>query len=309
MKCPSVPILLLLISLQQLNAADADASQPPMLGKLVDVGGYRVHLYCTGEGKSTIVVASGGFSFEWGLVQPELAKSARVCTYDPAGMAWSDTVANPHPSCADRVRELHALLTNAGVEGPYVLVGFSIGGLVARLYAIRYPNEIAGIAFVDHAFVDTDNSSPPASPAAPPGSDSPPVLIYKAPITLDLEDDQNFSRLPARDQALHRWALSIRSVRPTPEMAAGYFSEVDAIEQSGAHPLGNIPVAVVSTLYDSPRYAELQHKLLLLSRNSKQFIAKNSSHMVIIDQPDIVVRAIQQVIQAARNGTSLRARP
>ncbi len=291
----------LLLCFSFIAAAQSDPGPPPMPGKLVDVGGYRVHLYCTGEGTPTVVIAGGGFSFDWGLVQPEVAKFTRICTYDPAGAAWSDRVAvHPHPSCSGRVGELHALLSNAKIDGPYVLVGFSIGGLVARLYASRYPAEIAGMVLVDHAFLDTP--SEPRS-LSMPGVDTPPVLISKTPIALDLEDDQNFSKLPERDQELHRWALSIHPFRPTAEMAAQCFSEVDASEQGHPYPLGNLPLAVVSTSYDSQLYTELQHKLLILSRHSKQFVADHSSHMVIIDQPEIIVQAIQYVFQAAQGTT------
>ncbi len=271
-----------------------------MLGKLVDAGGYRVHIYCTGKGSPTVVVASGGFSFDWGLVQPKIAQVTRICSNDPSGTAWSDPIPpGTSPSCAQRVIELHNLLRSAGVNSPSVLVGFSIGGLVARLYAARYSNEIAGMVLVDHAFIDTKHDTEPDAKAwtGAPGLDSPPVLISKAPVALDMEDNQNFSKLPPLDQELHRWALGI-SLRPTPEMAAVCFSEVHAAEAKLPLPLGNKPIAVVSTSYDSPRYRELQRQLLALSRNSKQYVAENSTHMVIIDQPEIVVQAIDDVIAA-----------
>jgi len=206
------------------------------------------------------------------------------------------------------VGELHTLLKNAGIDGPYVLVGFYVGGLVARLYASRYPAEITGLVLVDHAFIatDDDTGSRPQGSISAAGLDGPPVLISKTPISLDLEDDQNFSKLPKRDQELHRWALSIHSLRPTVEMAAECFSEVNASEHNLSFPLENRPLAVVSTLYESPSYTELQHKLLMLSHNSKQLVAENSSHMVIIDQPEIVVRAIQEVVEKAKSHTGLK---
>ncbi|MDQ2776843.1 MAG: alpha/beta hydrolase [Acidobacteriota bacterium] len=299
----------LFLSLSVIGKAQSEPARPPILGKLVDAGGYRVHIYCTGAGSPTVVVAGGGFSFDWGLVQPEVAKFARVCTYDAAGTAWSDRVEeHPHQWCADRIGELHTVLKNAGIESPYVVVGFSIGALVARLYAIRYPAELFGMVLVDHAFTDTDGAvESSAQDLLPPaGLDSPPILISKTPIALDLEDDRNFSKLPERGQELHRWTLSIHSVRPTVEMADECFSEVDASEHKLPFPLGNMPLVVVSTLYDSPRYKELQRKLLMLSHNSEQLFAKNSSHMVIIDQPEIVVRAIQEVVKKAKSRTGLK---
>jgi pimeloyl-ACP methyl ester carboxylesterase len=270
-----------------------------MPGRLVDAGGHRVHIYCRGEGSPTVVVASGGFSFDWGLVQPEVAKFTRICTYDPAGTAWSDPVGQMHQSCGDRVDELHQLLENAGEQGPYVLVGYSIGGLVARLYAARYVNEIAGMVIVDHAFIDTPKT-PNAS--AMKGVDSPPVPIYQPPIALDMEDDENFSRLPERDQQLHRWALT-NSLRPTPEMAAVCFDEVDRAEKKTRFPLGDKPVAVVSTSYDSARYWQLQQQLLMLSSHHLQLVAENSTHMVIIDRPEVVIEAIRKVVAGARTGS------
>ncbi len=285
------------------GAAGQDRTQPAPPGKLIDVGGgRRVHIYCTGEGRPAVIVASGGFSFDWGLVQPKISALTRICTYDSAGTAWSDPLPDGRtPNCTDRVNEMHEWLNRAGITRPFVLVGFSIGGLVARLYAARHPDEVAGMVLVDHAFIDTSSNSGPAAsaPAQMAGVDTPPVLISKAPIALDMEDDRNFSKLPERDQELHRWALSI-SARPTPEMAAECFSEVEKAAPHG-FPLGDKPVAVVSTPYDSPRYRELQRELLLLSRNSKQFMAENSMHMVIIDQPETVIQAIERVVAAVRN--------
>jgi pimeloyl-ACP methyl ester carboxylesterase len=285
----------------------SQVSEPQPPGKLVDVTGHRVHIYCTGQGSPTVIVASGGFSFDWGLVQPEVAELTRICTYDPAGTAWSDPLPAQNAYCMGRVRELRELLNEASIAPPYILVGFSIGGLVARLYAARNPDEVAGIVIVDHAFLDTHSDPARADvPTQMPGVDSPPVLIYREPIALDMEDDRNFSKLPLRDQELHRWALSINSLRPTPEMAAECFSEVDQATGKLSFPLGDKPVAVVSTSYDSARYRQLQNDLLLLSRNSKHYIAESSTHMVIIDQPETVIQAIHEVLAAVRHQAKLR---
>jgi pimeloyl-ACP methyl ester carboxylesterase len=131
--------------------AQSPTTDPP-LGQLVDVGGYRVHLYCTGEGGPSVIVVGGGFSFDWGLVQPHVAGFTKACTYDVSGTAWSDP--GPLLTCRERVNEVHKLLKNARIEGPYVVVGLSVGALIARLYASLHLSEIAGLVIVDHAFID-----------------------------------------------------------------------------------------------------------------------------------------------------------
>ena len=298
-------------------AGDVAAAQtvPPPLGKLIDAGGYRVHLYCTGATNPTVVVVGGGFSFDWGLIQPEVAKFARICTYDPSGTAWSDPFPEAQqgrgavPRCIDRVTEIHRVLENADIRGPYVLVGFSIGGLIARLYAHDFPQEVAGMVIVDHAFIDAGPDTARTS-EAPAGSlagsvDSPPVLIYKTPIALGIEDDRNFGKLPELDRNLHTWAMSISPLRPSVEMAAECFATVDDATRSRAHPLGDRPLIVVRTNNDAIGYEGLQMKLLTLSRDSKQMLAAHSSHMVIIDEPEVVTNGIREVVEAVKNGTKL----
>src|SRR5437660_4774496 len=103
-----------------------------------------------GTGSPAVVILGAAFSFNWGLVQPEVAKFTQVCSYDHSGIGWSDE--GPKDSCSLRVNEVHTALKNARIKGPYVLVGHSLGGLVARVYARQYPDEVAGMVFVDHAF-------------------------------------------------------------------------------------------------------------------------------------------------------------
>jgi hypothetical protein len=125
--------------------AAGDDERYPARGQRVDVGGYRLHIHCLGEGSPTVVLDAGlgGFSLDWSLVQPELAATTRVCTYDRAGYGWSD----PGPQSrtpGQIVEELHTLLLNADIEGPYVLAGHSAAGKPVRLYADRYPHDAVG---------------------------------------------------------------------------------------------------------------------------------------------------------------------
>jgi pimeloyl-ACP methyl ester carboxylesterase len=280
-----------LILLLALSVAAQSQTTPPPLGQLVDVGGYRVHIFCTGEGSPAVVIVGAGFSFDWALVQPDVAKFTKVCTYDVSGTAWSDP--GPSLTCLARVNEVHKLLANARVEGPYVLVGLSVGALVARLYASLYPSEVAGIVIVDHAFIDVGDP-PAADPSTPSfaGLDSPPVLIHQTPIILTVEDTSDFGKLPEPIQKLHRWAESLKPALPTVETAEDCLQQL----KGTAHPLGDTPLVVVSTGNELPNYKRLQTELLSLSTRSQQLMADRSFHSVEIDQPEVVVHAINQVV-------------
>ena len=144
----------------QFVATKIDEYRYPAPGEMVDVGGYSMHLYCTGEGVEqapTVVMDSGagGSVLDWQLVQPEVARFARVCTYDRGGAGWSEPGAQARTS-EQFVEELHTLLGNAVVQGSYVLVGHSLGGTNMQLYASQYPDEVTGMVLVDSALEDLD---------------------------------------------------------------------------------------------------------------------------------------------------------
>ena len=286
------------------------------MGKLVDVGGYRVHLYCTGSGSPAVIIVGAGFSFNWGLVQPEVAKFTQVCSYDHSGIGWSDS--GPKDSCSLGVTEVHTALKNAGISGPYVLVGHSLGALVARVYAGQYPDEVAGLVFVDHvAFLHRSGmlSSPPSDAnVSPPVQHSTPSNPSGGPVTIGaigIESDPNFSKLSAHDRELHLWAIAQprnqKALEANHEIMPGCVAAADAISKGHPHPLADKPVVDVRTTneFRSQEYEKLQTELLSLSRNSKELIAEKSGHFVIIDRPDVVIDGVRQVVQSARNNTKL----
>lgn len=298
-------LLILVMSVVSASIATAQTSNaaspvPPPLGKLIDVGGYRVHLYCTGTGGPPVIIAGNGYSFDWGLIQPEVAKVTEVCAYDHSGIGWSDS--GPADSCGLRVHEIHAALRNAGVKGPYVLVGYSLGALVVRLYAAQYPDEVAGIVFVDHAVLAHLPQGHPVAvaPSPSPKSDKP------APVLIGMDNDPNFKKLPQDDQNFHLWAASQSkdqaalqgNMRMMPQCTA----DADAVVKNQPNPLRNRPLVDVSTDDGEkmPPYAKLQSELLSLSNDSKQIVAKNSGHFVILDRPDVVVDGVRQVVDAVR---------
>jgi pimeloyl-ACP methyl ester carboxylesterase len=309
-------LALLLSSALRVESQAPNTSVPAPLGILTDLGGYRVHLYCIGQGNPTVMIVGAAFSFDWGLVQPEVAKFTRVCTFDPSGTAWSDpfrvttnTISSKStprkdsfPTCDDRVDEIHRLITMTPIKGPYILVGFSVGALWARLYTARYPDNIVGMVVVDHAFEPIDNAVPvhSSNPGSSDSGYSPPLLLSKPPIAIGFEDNSNFTRLPERDQELHSWALSRHPSRVDHEMFVDCLSRIKNMTRGQAYPLGNIDLAVISTANEAPAYVQLQANILALSRNSKHIIAWNSTHMVPIDEPAVVVGTIHELVERVR---------
>src|SRR4051794_23397038 len=123
---------------------------PPPLGHMFDLGGYKLHLNCTGAGQPTVVLSAGAgdFSTDWALVQTKVAAFTRVCSYDRSGAAWSDL--GPKPRTLDQEAfDLYRLLAATGEQGPYIMVGHSLGGMVARIFTEQHAKVVAGVVLVD----------------------------------------------------------------------------------------------------------------------------------------------------------------
>ena len=308
-----VVVLLLAGVIYQFVATKIDEYRYPAPGEMVDVGDYSMHLYCTGEGGAPTVVMDsglGGTVLDWQLVQPEVAQFARVCTYDRAGMGWSEPGAQPRTS-QQIVEELHALLGNAGVQGPYVLVGHSFGGTNVQLYASQYPNEVAGMVLVDSATEDemlvTLTEELRGSPVW--NKILATIGVTRLPYTLGGETDQ-------------RTAISTHA-KDIYEVSDERTSWEESFEQRRASPLslGDKPLIVLTTgAFQVPpdagipqeqidsfleAHSEFQADLPLHSQNSEQIIAEDSGHYIHWEQPDLVIDAIRRVVEAARNGSSV----
>jgi hypothetical protein len=171
---------------------------------------------------------------------------------------------------------------------------------------------VAGIVFIDHAMSFSVSSPPSADPKAPPMNPPPMPLTLNGgpPVTIGIESDPNFSKLSVLDRELHLWAIAQTrnqiALQSNHETTQGCVTEVDSITNQHDHPFGDKPLVDVTTGGDGiPGYAELQTKLLSLSQNSKRLTADKSGHFVIIDRPDMVVDAIDQVVNAVRGKANL----
>jgi pimeloyl-ACP methyl ester carboxylesterase len=150
-----VTILIVALVFQAASVEfDKHGYRPP--GQMVNVDGHMLHIYCTGTGSPTVILEAGAYSYstEWYWVQRQLSTTNRVCSYDRAGNGWSEPVSGARDGLP-LVQELHTLLHNASIPGPYALAGHSLGGILNRIYAIQYPDEVVGIVTVDSAVPQT----------------------------------------------------------------------------------------------------------------------------------------------------------
>ena len=281
------------------EAADAKAYPPP--GQMVDVGGYSLHINCTGSGSPTVVVESGwgDMSATWGWVQPEVAKTTRICTYDRAGMGWSET--SPQPRTArEYAKELHTLLTKANEPGPYVLVGHSMGGFTVIVYAHDYPTEVSGLVLIDAQDLPTSNVAT-YQPAPKPGENSIPSLLARIGLVRLLADPLgSVENLPEGDkQAYTALAGAPRSVQTFADEGMG-MSEGGA-QARAVTSLGALPLIVLSRGKDQDaKHTAAQTDLLQLSTESQQLFAEQSGHPIMIEQPDAAVAAIVKMVERVR---------
>jgi len=301
-----------------------------MPGRLVDVGGFRLHLHCSGSGRPAVVMDSAlaGSSISWSLIQPDVSRLTRACSYDRAGFGWSD--AGPMPRTAGRIAdELYDLLRLAAVPAPYVLVGHSFGGLVVRLFASRHPGEVAGLVLIEPA-VPEEWTTPGdehraliargarlcayGTAAARTGlARAVAALVGLGALAparamvglisrggLRREDEGILApiwKLPpeARRVLRHAWTQ--------PKFFEALGSQITTICDSAAevlhaapHDYGDLPFVVISAATASARRLEADARLARTSTRGRHVLAQNSGHWVPLDAPQAVIDAITALV-------------
>jgi len=309
-------------ALYQAAATAIDRRSYPPPGQLVDVGGYQLHIQCAGTGSPTVILdaAADMMSADWGWIQPAVAQRTRVCTYDRAGMGWSDP--GPLPRDAQHISaELHTLLMKAGLNGPYVLVGHSAGGLYMRMYAADYPDEVVGMVLVDPGHPDMDIRIPALQ--AKNAEDArlvstlsilsylgvPRLLGIGNANTQDLPPQQRAEASAATVTPQH-WATIRALIEATP-------ATYDEVRGTGG--LGNRPLIVISATTawltpgapadDARRILnDLHTELAALSSQSRHDLVAGATHGSLVhnrDHAQVTIAAINQVVEAARAGQPL----
>jgi pimeloyl-ACP methyl ester carboxylesterase len=281
----------------------------PEDGRLYDVGGFKMHMACTGEGSPAVILESGlGDTYvSWRKVQPQIAKFTRVCSYDRAGLGYSESSPQPRTSKV-MAAELHSLLKAAGIAPPYVLVGHSMGGYNVRLYASLFPSEVTGVVLVDASHPDQDNRFP-SELKNMEGSwvREAEFLEYTTPFgvprLIGLCDEDPVQR--AAECNFHSAREGVAELKSFAESAA---------QTAATGSLGDLPLAVLSHDPDKPSadipadlakptneaWEKMQEELAHLSTRGTHEIAKNSSHYIQMDRPDLVIDAVRSVVEQAR---------
>jgi len=293
--------------------AAGDDTRYPAPGQRVDVGGYRLHVHCVGEGNPTVVLDAGlgGFSLDWSLVQPELAATTRVCAYDRAGYGWSDP--SPHARTPSQIAdELHTLLVNAGIQGPYVLVGHSAAGKHVRLFASRYPQAVVGMVLVDARHESVDTSRSPQALAAEHTQQRRFQRTISAAARIGLVRAFWAAAWPQVFPATQNLSTETRAEIGVLQARSGQVKTVlredalltiDNAQLSSTTSLGNVPLMVLAAgqnVEHDPLWLPAQQQLAGLSSNAKLIVVEGSSHYIHWDQPMLVAGAIRQVVEAAR---------
>jgi pimeloyl-ACP methyl ester carboxylesterase len=259
-------------------------STPSVAGS-IDVGGYKLLYQCFGQGTPTVIIEAGGgdrpiVSFTWSAVTQAVQNTTRICIYDRvSGVRTSQDIAE----------DLHFLLSQIPVPGPYIMVGHSLGGYHVRVFAHLYPEDVAGVILVDTASLDAVTAFATAYPTYSPDESS----------------------------GVTNYRISDVNAFPTPDMdGLDFNASAEQVRQAGS--LGDIPLVVISASPDPDQWTipgftpedgerisasglEVQAKLANLSSKGIFIVANTSKHFISLHEPQIIIDAITRMVEEIRN--------
>ncbi|MBI2992696.1 MAG: alpha/beta hydrolase [Gammaproteobacteria bacterium] len=291
-------VFLVLPTSASSDPPEFDLDHPP--GRMVDVGGYRLHIYCLGQGSPAVILDAGlgGFSMDWMYVQERLRVNTQVCAYDRAGYGWSDP--GPSPRSSDQIaEELWTLLSAAEIEPPYVLVGHSFGGYNMEYFAKTRPRAVAGLVLVDASHPEQAERLPDV-PTRANAPDPRRLVTFFNPTVVYVHYPKPL------------W-FPIMALMSSPKAMATEQREllnftVSAAQVEQAGQLPQVPLIVVTrgrrVWPDGPMgdakeksWGKLQQELVESVPGGRQIIAPNSGHLIHLDEPDVVAGAVREVLR------------
>ncbi|TWT00509.1 alpha/beta fold hydrolase [Planomicrobium sp. CPCC 101079] len=302
-------------------ASHQGAKKYPPEGKMVDVGDFKLHLQQQGNGKPVILLETGSglASKSWKDLPKRLAEYGTVVTYDRAGYAWSEE-ATTERTGSNIVRELYTALKKEKIEGPYILVGHSLGGMYSRLFAQTYPEEVGGIVLLDARPENFSKETTPffeeagLDPASVNMPSANTLTLLKRLGVIRLMENSVLPNLPENEQDR---AMNIEMQPKFFQAQEQELKNLTDLEDSiRDQTLGGLPLTIITHGIPTDATAvgisaensremektwqEQQKQLLALSTDSKLIVAKNSGHFVMEDEPELVFGAIKERIEQAK---------
>ncbi len=269
-----------------LHPQTTNAPQDTSLDKLIDLGGHKLHFNCRGEavnGSPTVVMEAGlnSSSETWTNIQPEIATFTRVCVYDRAGLGKSDPPPRPPRTSSQIAKDLHALLTKAGETGPLVVVGHSFGGIIVRMYASLYPKSVVGMVLVDSVHEEETAKW---------------IAMMPPEIRKQMEASGGMGQFGGEQIDLPKSQAEMQ--------AAKWHTTIPLVVLSRGKASYNVEDYPPQLRSLAPKGEELrikmQKELARCSSRRKHMFAERSGHMIHHDQPEMVIDAIRQIVEATR---------
>lgn len=314
----AVVALIASTALYQIIAQGGDEARFPAPGQIVNVNGADMHIHCIGEGEVTVILEAGAnaYSDDWAVVQSMIGAFTRTCAYDRAGLGWSE-LGGDEPTPETVARRLRELLAAAGITPPYALVGHSVGGAYVRMFAALYPEEVAGLVFVDarHESLEPVDQTEEENIQAREAYESS-LTLYRVlrdtgiarlfGLSLGRSVNPALNHYP--DEVVYRMVLfSVRETTLQAMMRESRAGDADNDALRAAAVPETLPVYVLTaqSSLEETGWENAQAQLAALSANSVWQVVPHSTHSLHAEQPDAVVAAVRRVIEAIRTGNPL----
>jgi pimeloyl-ACP methyl ester carboxylesterase len=293
----------------QVISESSDLARYPAPGELVAVDDRLLHLYCVGQGSPTVIfeLGIGSVAAAWSDIHQQVSLFTRACAYDRAGLGYSEPTDQPLRS-SDVAQRFQKLLQAAGIEDELVLVGWSAGGIYIREFFRQHPDQVRAMLFV----ASSHEQQASRTPQTPGGGAEPELKIarYLAPfghgrlrgiLEQRVDKSSGSDETKSRLKAIYHQSHILHTMWRESE---SFNLDIDAPRPPS--PVGDLPLIVLTpgnqddSQQENDARNQLQQELTLLSTNGKQIIASDSGHNIYAEQPDLLVKSIEELVLLVR---------